>query len=110
MKWLTSILVTLILTGCNHNETSRTALHAPDQEKWAITVETDRGGIIYFEGIERGIPTPFIQPQPHPYLSPQHTKDEPTQIQKREIRGYKVNIDRATGEITKYPVYEDEKK
>jgi hypothetical protein len=43
-------------------------------------------------------------------LQPQPTKDDQVQIKERKIKCYRAKTDPATGKITTYPVYEDEKK
>lgn len=105
MKWLTPILAILLLVGCSRNEAIPNPM--PVFEQSEVSVSTNRG-TIFSERYERGVPLPWVPPQPE--LPSQSTKDEQVQIQQRKIKGYRAKTDPATGRITPYPVYEDEKK
>ncbi len=106
MKWLTPILAILLLVGCGRND----AITPPGLSGESMTVRTDRNGVIFHQERQRGVPGPWIPPQPKPVLQSQPTKDDQVQIQQRKIIGYRAKIEPRTGKITTYPVYEDEKK
>ena len=109
MKWLTPIVTMLLLVGC-------ASTLKPVSEQSELTVSSERKGIIFSQQYQRGVQVPQIPSQPKPKLQSQPelqlqpTKGKQVQIQQRKIIGYRAKINPATGKITTYPFYEDEKK